>query len=80
MEQDRTLLIRLESCRLKIDERNGREPVSNRARQYPFPATPEESITLARQAIERAAKSGAQIVCFRAGLVLIADAAAGSNR
>jgi predicted amidohydrolase len=30
----------------------------------PFPATPEESITLAGQAIEQAASKGARIICF----------------
>jgi predicted amidohydrolase len=29
-----------------------------------FPATPEESVTLAEQAIQQAAASGAQVVCF----------------
>ena len=29
-----------------------------------FPATPEESITLARQAIDQAASKGARIICF----------------
>jgi predicted amidohydrolase len=29
-----------------------------------FPATPDESIALARQAVDQAADNGAQIVCF----------------